>query len=134
MPRPKLALALTAVAAVALAADAPAARQGGFATIVEGAHLGGGLFQGTVRTPAKGRFAGRSIRRRCARGRQVDSGTHYGTVHVSVRTDRKGRWSFILPQEPGRTIKVFVVAKDLPRGAYCTAGILKIQQPEAPGP
>jgi hypothetical protein len=130
--RGKAATALAALCVVALGGSAEGAKDGGYATVVEGAYLGGGAFTGTVRTPARGKLNGRSIRRRCRTGRQVDSSTHDGTVPVSVRTTRKGRWSFTLPEEPGRTIKIFVVAKPLPGGAYCTAGILKIQEPAAP--
>jgi hypothetical protein len=73
--------------------------------------------------------AGAPVRRRCADRRRLDTGTHDGATQITLRTGRRGRWRFRLPVEPGRTIKIFVLAKQLPRGAYCRAGILKIQQP-----
>ena len=126
------ALALATIAALAVAmpvADAPAARDGGYATIVEGAYLGEGVFRGRVRTEARGALGGKSVRHRCANRRRLDTATHDGAHTVSMRTTRKGRWRFFLPEEPGRTIKVFVLAKRLPGGGYCTAGVLKIRQP-----
>ena len=129
MRRAASAAALAGVCAVALAGGAEGAKSGGYRTIAEGAYVGGGVFDGVVRTRAKGKINGRSIRRRCAAGRQVDSGTHDSSVHLTVHTDRTGHWTFTLPEEPGRTIKVFVVAKPLPRG-FCTAATLKLWEPE----
>jgi hypothetical protein len=128
MARRGLAIAAVALGAGVLAATAPAARDGGYATIASGAHLGAGQFAGKVRAPSKKIVNGISVRRRCADRRRIDTGTHDGSVQISLRTTRKGRWRFTLPAEPGKTIKVFVLAKQLPGGAYCRSATLKLPQ------
>ena len=126
-----LAVAVAALCVAAPVAGAPAAKQGAYATVVKGAYRGGGIFSGKVGTPARPKkLNGISVRRRCADRRRIDTGTHDGAIQITRRTGRRGRWRFKLPAEPGRTIKVFVLSKQLPRGAYCSAGILKIQQPK----
>ena len=130
MSRRKLAFAVAALCVAAPAAVAPAAKQGAYSTVATGAYLGGGLFSGKVGTPAAPKkLDGISIRRRCADRRRIDTGTHDGSIQITIRTSRRGRWRFRLPEEPGRTVKVFVLAKQLPDGAYCKAATLKIQQP-----
>ena len=127
----KPAVAVAALCVAAPVAGAPAAKQGAFATVVHGAYLGGGVFSGKVGTPARPKkLNGISVRRRCADRRRIDTGTHDGAIQITLRTGRKGRWRFLLPEEPGRTVNVFVLAKQLPDGAYCEAATLKIQQPK----
>jgi hypothetical protein len=127
----KLAVAVAALCVAAPVAGAPAAKQGAYATVVSGAYLGGGVFSGKLGTPAQPKkLNGISVRRRCADRRRIDTGTHDGSVQITIRSSRRGRWQFTLPEEPGRTIKIFVLAKQLPRGEYCTAATLKIQQPK----
>lgn len=129
MSKRKLAVAVAALCVATPVAAAPAAKQGAFTTVVQGHYLGGGVFSGKVGTSAKAKLNGISVRRRCADHRRIDTGTHDGTIHITLRTSGKGRWQFALPEEPGRTIKIFVLSKQLPGGANCTAGTLKIQQP-----
>jgi hypothetical protein len=130
MSRRKLAVAVAALCVAAPVAAAPAAKQGAYSSVVTGAYLGGGVFSGKVGTPARPKkLNGISVRRRCAEGRRIDTGTHDGTIQITIRTSRRGRWQFTLPEEPGRTIKIFVLAKQLPDGAYCTSATFKIQQP-----
>lgn len=132
MHRRKLAIGAVALIAAVTASHAPAAREGGFATLAEGTYLGGGSFFGKVSATSKKRLNGISVRRRCADRRRIDTATHDGSVQLTLRTTRKGRFRFTLPEEPGHTVKVFVLAKPLPDGAYCTAATLKIEQPEVP--